>query len=736
MKDQVFGVLQRIGRSFMLPIALLPVAGLLLGIGGSFSNTTMLETYGLTRIMGPGTFWNALFTVMSQAGNIVFANLPILFAMGVAIGMAKKEKEVAALAAVISFLVMHAAIGAMIEVNGGADTLKEGAGAMVTGIQSLQMGVFGGILVGLGTAWLHNRYYRIELPQVLSFFGGTRFVPIVSALFYVLVGILMYFIWPPVQAAISGVGSFVLRSGYPGTWFYGFMERALIPFGLHHVFYIPFWQTAVGGAMEIGGKVVEGAQNIFFAELADPGNTRFSVEATRFMAGKFPLMIFGLPGAALAMYQAALPEKKKEVSGLLLSAALTSMLTGITEPLEFTFLFTAPLLYGIHCVFAGLAYMLMHMLDVGVGMTFSGGLIDLFLFGILQGNKKTGWLWIVVVGVFYFLVYYAVFLVLIRKFDYKTPGRDAGAAAKLYTRSDVEQRKEERKAAGSSGRSVQEDPTGKTESRSREILRGLGGMDNITDVDCCATRLRCTVRDEKRVDEAVLKATGASGVIRKGNGVQIIYGPQVSVIKSDLEEYMENHGDEKFEDIAEESHKQQRGNEKDQKQKSGRSAASKAELVGRHAIIESPMTGTVISLAEVPDEAFAGKMMGDGAAIIPTDGTVYAPADGTVTFVFPTKHAVGFQTDDGQEMLIHVGIDTVSLSGDGFESFVRDGDHVQSGDKLLKVDIQKIKDRVPSLASPILFTDLPEDMDIHILKHGKMRAGEPFMELRVKIEEK
>lgn len=393
MKDQVFGVLQRIGRSFMLPIALLPVAGLLLGIGGSFSNTTMLETYGLTRIMGPGTFWNALFTVMSQAGDIVFANLPILFAMGIAIGMAKKEKEVAALAAVISFLVMHAAIGAMIAVNGGTDALKEGAGAMVAGIQSLQMGVFGGILVGLGTAWLHNRYYRIELPQVLSFFGGTRFVPIVSALFYVLVGILMYFIWPPVQAAISGVGGFVLRSGYPGTWFYGFMERALIPFGLHHVFYIPFWQTAVGGTMEIGGKIVEGAQNIFFAELADPGNTRFSVEATRFMAGKFPLMIFGLPGAALAMYQAALPEKKKEVSGLLLSAALTSMLTGITEPLEFTFLFTAPLLYGIHCVFAGLAYMLMHMLDVGVGMTFSGGLIDLFLFGILQGNKKTGWLW-------------------------------------------------------------------------------------------------------------------------------------------------------------------------------------------------------------------------------------------------------------------------------------------------------------------------------------------------------
>ena len=523
---------------------------------------------------------------------------------------------------------------------------------------------------------------------MLSFFGGTRFVPIVCALFYVLVGILMYFVWPPVQTAISGVGRFVLRSGYPGTWFYGFVERALIPFGLHHVFYIPFWQTAVGGSMEIGGKVVEGAQNIFFAELADPAAARFSVEATRFMAGKFPLMIFGLPGAALAMYQAALPEKKKEVSGLFLSAALTSMLTGITEPLEFTFLFTAPLLYGIHCVFAGLAYMLMHMLGVGVGMTFSGGLIDLFLFGILQGNEKTGWLWIVVIGVFYFLVYYAVFLIVIRKLDYKTPGRESGTAAKLYTRDDVEQRKQDKS------------PERSGESRSGKILRGLGGMDNLTDVDCCATRLRCTVKDEKKVDETILKATGASGVIKKGNGVQIIYGPQVSVIKSDLEEYME-----------------------------AREQAQNASTV-----IRSPMTGTVIPLEEVPDEAFAGAMMGDGAAIVPTDGIVQAPADGEVTFVFPTKHAVGFRTDAGHEMLIHVGIDTVSLSGDGFEAFVSDGDHVRAGEPLLKVDIRKIGDRVPSMASPILFTDLAENMEVRVLKKGQIHAGEPFMEVHRKAD--
>ena len=443
MKDRMFEVLQRVGRSFMLPIAILPVAGLFLGIGGSFTNETMLNTYGLTGILGPGTPANAILTVMNAAGNIVFANLPVLFAMGVAIGMARKEKEVAALSAVIAFFVMHASIGALITLRGGAQEMLSGAVEDVCGITSLQMGVFGGILVGLGVAALHNRFYRIALPQVLSFFGGTRFVPIISAIVYLGVGILMFFVWPPVQAGIYHVGDLVLRSGYAGTWLYGLMERALIPFGLHHVFYLPFWQTAVGGTAQVGGQLIEGAQNIFFAELSQPGIAHFSVAATRFMSGKFPLMIFGLPGAALAMYRCADPGKRKEAGGLLLSAALTSMLTGITEPLEFTFLFVAPVLYGIHCVFAGAAYMLMHMCNVGVGMTFSGGLIDLFLFGILQGNAKTDWVRIVFVGIGYFIVYYFLFSFLIRRFDFKTPGRESGAdEVKLYTRADVNARKQ------------------------------------------------------------------------------------------------------------------------------------------------------------------------------------------------------------------------------------------------------------------------------------------------------
>ena len=501
MKDKIFGILQRVGRSFMLPIAILPVAGLLLGLGGSFTNETMLKAYGLLNVMGPGTIINQVLQIMNAAGNIIFTNLPIIFAMGVAIGMAKKEKEVAALSAVIAFFIMHASIGALIDINGGAEAMLSGATTDVCGITSLQMGVFGGIVVGLGVAALHNRFYKIELPQVLSFFGGTRFVPIISGLVYVVVGIAMFFVWPTIQAGIYAVGDLVLRSGYAGTWVYGFMERLLIPFGLHHVFYLPFWQTAVGGTLEVGGQMIEGAQNIFFAQLSDPSVEHFAVSATRFMSGKFPLMIFGLPGAAFAMYRTAKPEKRKAVEGLLLSAALTSMLTGITEPLEFTFLFVAPLLYGVHCVFAGLAYMLMHILKVGVGMTFSGGFIDLFLFGILQGNKKTNWIWIVVVGVVYFIVYYVLFSFLIKKLDLKTPGRDDAEEVKLYTRADVNDRKEGEKSASA------EDQV------SEGILRGLGGKKNISDVDCCATRLRCTVHKSELVNDAILKATGASGVV-------------------------------------------------------------------------------------------------------------------------------------------------------------------------------------------------------------------------------
>lgn len=701
MKDKIFGVLQRVGRSFMLPIAILPVAGLLLGIGGSFTNETMLETYGLLNVLGPGTPFHAVFQVMSDAGNIVFANLPLIFAMGVAIGMAKKEKEVAALAAVIAFFIMHASIGTMIQMNGGAENMLQGAVTSVCGILSLQMGVFGGILVGLGVAVLHNRFYKIQLPQVLSFFGGTRFVPIISALVYTGIGIVMFFIWPVIQSGIYSVGEVVLNSGYAGTWVYGLMERLLIPFGLHHVFYLPFWQTAVGGTMEVAGKLVEGAQNIFFAQLADPTVKQFAVSATRFMAGKFPLMIFGLPGAALAMYKTAKPENKKAVQGLLVSAALTSMLTGITEPLEFTFLFVAPLLYGIHCVFAGLAYMLMHVFEVGVGMTFSGGLIDLFLFGILQGNEKTNWIWVVIVGIGYFVVYYLLFRFLIQKLDLKTPGRDDSEEVKLYSRSDVEARK-----------NGEVSETSVEDTLSEMICHGLGGKKNISDVDCCATRLRCTVHKAELVDDVMLKATGASGVVRKGNGVQVIYGPRVTVIKSNLEDYLETAPDEEYESA---------GKEVETENISGEQHENK---VVKTITISSPITGAAADLATAPDEAFAGKMMGDGAVVTPTDGIVCAPEDGEVCFVFDTKHAIGFLTDSGISLLIHIGIDTVKLNGEGFEVYVENGQKVKKGEPMIKLDLDYLRENAPSLASPVLCTDAADNQKIRLLKEGAVQAGE------------
>ena len=655
MKDKIFGVLQRVGRSFMLPIAVLPVAGLLLGIGSSFSNETVLETYGLLSIAGPGTVLNAIFTVMKEAGDIVFANLPIIFAMGVAIGMAKKEKEVAALSAAIAFFIMHASIGAMININGGTESMLSGATASVCGITSLQMGVFGGIIVGLGVAALHNKFYKIELPQVLSFFGGTRFVPIISSIVYVAVGILMFFVWPVIQSGIYAVGDVVLNSGYFGTWVYGLMERLLIPFGLHHVFYLPFWQTGLGGTLEVGGVLVEGAQNIFFAQLADPSTTQFAVSATRFMSGKFPLMIFGLPGAALAMYKVAKSDKQKEVGGLLLSAALTSMLTGITEPLEFTFLFVAPLLYGIHCVMAGLAYMLMHVFNVGVGMTFSGGLIDMTLFGILQGNAKTNWIWIVIVGIGYFIVYYFLFRFLIVKMDLKTPGRDDNEEVKLYRRSDVDARKN-----GASNEAAS------TDTVSQTICNGLGGKKNISDVDCCATRLRCTVHKPELVNDAMLKSTGASGVVHKGNGVQIIYGPQVAVIKSHLEDYLDVAPNEEYTGAA--SVEETVADTKEE---------TSETKVAKTVVISSPITGVAADLGTAPDEAFAQRMMGDGAVVTPTDAIVRAPEDGEVCFVFETKHAIGFLTDTDISLLIHVGIDTVKLDGHGFNVLVENGQKVK-----------------------------------------------------------
>lgn len=754
MKDKIFGVLQRVGRSFMLPIAILPVAGLLLGIGGSFTNATMISAYHLEAVLGPGTLLNGFLNILNSCGNVVFENLPLLFAIGVAVGMAKQEKEVAALASVIAFFIMHTAIHALLVLSGRLVTASEvmdGAGnalagmvgsvemtvgmldgsvTKVLGISSLQMGVFGGVIVGLGVAALHNKYYKIQLPQVLSFFGGTRFVPIVCSVAYIFVGILMYFIWPVIQTGIYGLGALVNSSGYVGTWIYGIIERALIPFGLHHVFYMPFWQTAVGGQLEVGGQMIYGAQNIFFAQLAHVGEiAHFSVNpGTRFMAGKFPFMIFGLPGAALAMYQVAKPEKKQAAGGLLISAALTAMLTGITEPLEFTFIFVAPFLYAVHSVLAGAAYMLMHILNVGVGMTFSGGIIDLVLFGILPGAGKTSWYWIPVVGVVYFVVYFFLFKYLILKFDLKTPGRDDSEEVKLYRRSDVDARK-----GGTSGAAAMDE-------RSQMILNGLGGRKNVVDVDCCITRLRCTVNKPELVNEGILKKTGAAGVIKKGQGVQVIYGPTVPNIKADLVAYLPSAPDVEYHEEENETAGNEAGqstapeNTSAKNQADGGSAARNSEgnktKGGKTVSLYSPFTGRVESIEHAPDVTFAQKMIGDGFMVMPENGEVLAPCDVDVAFVFPTGHAMGLKTADGVEFMLHIGVDTVKLEGKGFEPQVKDGDHVKRGECLLKFDLEYVKENAVSEACMVIYTALPEGAAVVVPEEKELKALDYAADLR------
>ena len=709
MKDKIFGVLQRIGRSFMLPIAVLPVAGLLLGIGSSFTNETMIASYGLQGVLGNGTVLHGLLTVMSKAGSAIFDNLPLIFAAGVAIGMAKKEKEVAALSAVIAFFVMHVSINAMLTIDGqiladgtiSPDVLG-GTIASMCGIQTLQMGVFGGIIVGLGVAALHNKFYKIELPNALSFFGGSRFVPIISTITFVFVGILMFFIWPVVQNGIYALGSLVTGTGYIGTLIFGIIKRALIPFGLHHVFYLPFWQTAVGGTMEVAGQLVQGGQNIFFAQLADPSVVHFSADATRYFSGEFIFMIFGLPGAALAMYQCAKPEKKKVAGGLLLSAALTSMFTGITEPIEFSFLFVAPMLFGVQVVLAGAAYMIAHMLNIAVGLTFSGGFLDLFLFGILQGNDKTSWMLIIPVGIVYFFLYFFIFKFLIKKFNLKTPGReDDDEETKLYTKADVNARKEAEKGAVST----------QPNALSAMITKGLGGAANISDVDCCATRLRVTVKDSAQVDEAVLKQSGAAGVVKKGKGVQVIYGPRVSVIKSDLEEYLLNPVE--VEEAVVET----------------KPEPAKEEKKEIKEVFVAPMKGEAKLINETPDATFAQKMMGDGIVIFPEDGSVYSPCDATIQFVFDTKHAIGLTSSEGIEILIHAGIDTVKLGGKGFNVLVENGQKVEKGAKLMEIDLQYIRENAPSDAVPLVFTNLG-DHHLELLKLGKVNAGDEIIRVK------
>ncbi|MGY3766535.1 glucose PTS transporter subunit IIA [Vagococcus vulneris] len=715
MKGKGFEVLQKIGKTFMLPIALLPVAGLLLGVGASFTGDAFIKTYNLQDILNEKTLIFKFLSVLKDCGDIIFANLPLLFAVSVALGMAKAVKEVAALSAVVAYIMMYASLTSVIDNFLDLKKLEQTSGLIgqVLGFEhTMNTGVFGGIVVGLIVAWLHNKFYKIDLPDALSFFSGTRFVPIISALAGVALGFIFAFIWPFVAAGIAALGVLVANLGVVGTFIYGFAYRALIPLGLHHVFYLPFWQTALGGVATIDGQTVEGAQNILFAQLG--AGIPISPEYSKFFSGMFPFMIFGYPAAAYAMYRQAKPNKKEKTKGLLFSASLTSIFTGITEPLEFSFLFASPFLYfGVHCVLAALSFAIMNILQVGVGVTFSGGLLDFVLYGILPGQEMTNWIPVIFVGIIYAFVYYFVFTFFIKKYDIKTPGReDDDVETKLHSKQDYLNSKD--------GKEYTEE-----EKLSYQIILGLGGNGNLVDVDNCATRLRVNVKDGLQVNQSLLKDAGAAGVVVNGNGVQVIFGPKVANIKTNIDEFIAA-GPKVV--IGEESGSNSEGVPTVDSKETISAVSTDVEMISE--AIYSVSEGRVIPISAVADQVFSQKMMGDGFAVLPTSGDIYSPVRGEIMSIFPTKHAMGIKTPAGLELLLHMGLDTVQLEGKPFELLVEEGQEVTEATQLAKVDLQGILDAGKGLDMIVVITNMNDLTELDLTNLGSHHHSDEIGQLK------
>lgn len=659
MFKKLFGQLQRIGKALMLPVAILPAAGLLLAIGTAMQGES-LQHY-LPFIQNGGI--QSVAEMMTGAGGIIFDNLPMIFAMGVAIGLASGD-GVAAIAAFVGYLVMNKTMGAFLHVS--PDNVNDAASgyASVLGIPTLQTGVFGGIIIGALAAWCYNKFYNISLPSYLGFFAGKRFVPIMMATTSFILAFPMAWIWPSIQTGLNAFSEGLLDSNTGlAVFLFGFIKRLLIPFGLHHIFHAPFW-FEFGAWKNAAGEMIHGDQRIFIEQIREGSK----LTAGKFMQGEFPVMMFGLPAAALAIYHTAKPENKKVVAGLMGSAALTSFLTGITEPLEFSFLFVAPVLFFVHAILDGLSFLILYLLNVHLGYTFSGGFIDYVLLGVLP--NKTQWWLVIPVGVVYAFIYYFVFRFLILKFKYKTPGREDKQAQ--FTNS-----------------SASELPF--------NVLKAMGGEENIKHLDACITRLRVEVKEKGKVDVAGLKALGASGVLEVGNNMQAIFGPKSDQIKHDMSLIMKG--------------------EITKPQKTTVTEEESEEVVhierASEVNIYAPGNGQVIPLSEVPDQVFAQKMMGDGVGFIPADGKIVAPFDGTVKTIFPTKHAIGLESDQGLELLIHIGIDTVKLNGEGFESFVETDDRVHKGQVLMQIDLDYITAHAPSTVTPLIITNL-EDRQLSV----------------------
>lgn len=665
MFKKFFGQLQRIGKALMLPVAILPAAGILLAFGNAMHNEQLVSIAPWLKM----DVFVMISSVMEAAGQIIFDNLPLLFAVGTALGLAGGD-GVAALAALVGYLIMNATMGQIMHITiddiysyaNGAKELSQAdklpAYALILGAPTLQTGVFGGIIMGALAAWCYNKYYNITLPPFLGFFAGKRFVPIVTSVVAIITGIALCFVWPPIQEGLNSLSNFLLNKNLTLTTFiFGIIERSLIPFGLHHIFYAPFW-FEFGQYTNHAGELVRGDQRIWMAQLKD--GVPFTAGA--FTTGKYPFMMFGLPAAALAIYKNARPERKKVVGGLMLSAALTSFLTGITEPLEFSFLFVAPLLYVIHVFLAGSSFLIMHLLDVKIGMTFSGGFIDYILYGLLNWDR-THALLVIPVGLVYAVVYYFLFSFAIKKFNLKTPGRED----------------EEQEIRNSSVARLPFD-----------VLDAMGGKENIKHLDACITRLRVEVNDKSKVDVQGLKALGASGVLEVGNNMQAIFGPKSDQIKHDMSLIMKGEITKPSETTVTEETSDEPINVEEIKETE----------------IYAPGTGHIIPLSEVPDKVFSEKMMGDGVGFVPEKGEIVAPFDGTVKTIFPTKHAIGLESESGVEVLIHIGIDTVKLNGEGFESLVNADESVTQGQPLMKINLAYLKEHAPSTVTPIIITNL------------------------------
>ncbi|NER53669.1 PTS N-acetyl glucosamine transporter subunit IIABC [Klebsiella pneumoniae] len=651
----ILGFFQRLGRALQLPIAVLPVAALLL----RFGQPDLLNV-----------------PFIAQAGGAIFDNLALIFAIGVASSWSKDNAGSAALAGAVGYFVMTK--------------------AMVTINPEINMGVLAGIITGLVAGAVYNRWAGIKLPDFLSFFGGKRFVPIATGFFCLILAAIFGYVWPPVQHAIHSGGEWIVSAGALGSGIFGFINRLLIPTGLHQVLNTIAW-FQIGEFTNAAGAVFHGDINRFYAGDGTAG---------MFMSGFFPIMMFGLPGAALAMYLAAPKARRPMVGGMLLSVAITAFLTGVTEPLEFLFMFLAPLLYLLHAVLTGISLFIATALGIHAGFSFSAGAIDYVLMYSLPAASKNVWM-LLVMGVVFFFVYFLLFSAVIRMFNLKTPGREDKAA-------DV----------------VTEEANSNTEEGLTQLatsyIAAVGGTDNLKAIDACITRLRLTVGDSAKVNDAACKRLGASGVVKLNKQtIQVIVGAKAESIGDEMKKVVT-----RGPVAAAAAAAAPAGNV------ATAAPAAKPQAVANAKIVESlvsPITGDVVALEQVPDEAFASKAVGDGIAVKSTSNIVVAPAAGTVVKIFNTNHAFCLETNNGAEIVVHMGIDTVALEGKGFKRLVEEGTDVKAGEPILEMDLDFLNANARSMISPVVCSNSDDYSALVILASGKVVAGQtPLYEIKGK----